>query len=585
MVKKLDTYQSIANRMIDADRQRDKAFAAYQAMYHNQWDMPEELNRLGWMRRTISTDPHDAIVAGDRVLSAIHPKVKITPSRDIEAQRQDANQMERILKWHLLMANRRRGRSVTSDVVRSALLYDAVAMNVIDLDWQIKQADAIKASTKRYKAARKICRYVVNVYNPRHVHALRSGYGTESVLLCQTRPASEIMDEWGDVGKKLRDLVEQDAQVKYYDYTDYEDRVVWIESGETIELVRSAHELPFLPWVANMGGTSLEEAEADKYHPMLYPLYTAETWDTMNILMSLQTTDAIVKAFKPDFIQEGVSSELAETDYTDPTGLMKAPIGDTIKQTSPTGLDPAKSQWMAELKASMQQSTVSSILMGGGAASSGMAFASLNLMTQTAVGALKPAKELAEKSLAEMFEIMLGWSALNGGIDGYGTGKDDMGKRYSFEANVIDPDLYLEVELVPDVPTDRMQRANTAMILNQLGYPREKILEEVGEEDPEMAMRMWYKEKRIEHLFNLMQQGESMQMQQGIQMEAQQAQMEQQMQAEMAAQQAQQQAPGQFPGGQGFNPGFGGTPPAMANPDMTREALSGMDMGGMGGVA
>lgn len=588
MTMKFEYYKALAQKMVEQDRKRDQAFAAYQDMYHSRWEMPEELSAFDWMHKAVSTDPHDAIVAGDRVLSAIHPKVKVTPSQDLEASRQDANNLERILKWHLLQANRRRGRSVTSDVVRSALLYDAVALNVIDLDWQIKQADAVNASSKRYKAARKVCRYVVNVYNPRHIHARRSSYGTESVLLCQNRPASEVMDEWGDVAKKLKPLVEQGADVVYYDFTDYTDRVVWVEGGEDIEIVRASHDLTFLPWVANMGGTSLEDAEEDRYHPMLYPLYRAKTWETLNVLMTLQATESIVKAFKPEIAQEGMSDELAEQDFTDPTGILKVPMNATAKQLVKQGLDPAKAQQIADVRSAMQQSTISSILMGGGA-SSGMAFASLNLMTQTAVGALKPSKELAEKSLAEMFEIMLAWAAMNkdvpgAGIEAYGMEKGDKGKRYFIGAEYIDPELYLEVELVPDVPTDRMQRANTAMILNQLGYPKERILEEVGEEDPQRAIKLWYTEKYKEHLFNMMLQQQLMEMQQGMAQEAQAQQMQQE-QAAMAAQQAQQQVPGMFPEGQGFNPGMGGTPPAMAAPDMTREMMSGEDMGGMGGVA
>jgi len=49
--------------------------------------------------------------------------------------------------------------------------------------------------------------------------------------------------------------------------------------------------------------------------------------------------------------------------------------------------------------------------------------------------------------------------------------------------------------------------------------------------------------------------------------------MQQQQQAQMLAEQQAMQ--GAVPGGQGFAPGMGGQPPAQANPNITREQMTG----------
>jgi hypothetical protein len=76
--------------------------------------------------------------------------------------------------------------------------------------------------------------------------------------------------------------------------------------------------------------------------------------------------------------------------------------GDTLKSAAPPGLDPNLQAVDGMIQAATNKSTVASILQGGDVPS-GTAFATLNLATQTAVGALKPGKELAEHALADIY--------------------------------------------------------------------------------------------------------------------------------------------------------------------------------------
>jgi hypothetical protein len=202
---------------------------------------------------------------------------------------------------------------------------------------------------------------------------------------------------------------------------------------------------------------------------------------------------------------------------------------------------------------------------------------------------LKPAKELAEKTLSEVFVLMLLWSKFTGdSLLAYGADKHvDMGKQYLLEPEDIDEEhLYIDTELVADVPTDKLQRANTASILVGTGiYPKEYAMEDMGITDPQKATRQIYYEKWTDHLFELNKQKMVMELQQMF--AQQQAQQQMAMQNEQAQQQSQMQAQqlaqmGQTgpqessqPGGQGFNAAMDGMPPAAAAPGQTREFFQG----------
>ena len=591
MAKSYESIIETANTMIDNDMHRNKAFAAYSSIYHLNWSMPKEMQSVDWIRPFISTDAHDAIMAGTRVLSSMRPRVRKHPYAPDLSNKTKANNDEQNLVWQLMAANKLRSRSVESEVVKSSLIYDTVSLNVIDLEWQLKIAKQNKAETKRIELARQQTRFVVNVFNPMDVHVRYSTYGAEAVLLCQERPAHEIKSEWSNVGTKLDGFIEDNESVIYYDYTGLDERAIWVAPKESLNslsidgviatiLEPQDHELEFFPWVALVGGSQMEGAEERKYHPMFYPLHFSGAWDTLNITRSLLTSEVIAHSASPRISEEGNNPAEAEYDYGDPTRTAKPAPGNVLRQLSPPQLDSALAEIADRIASDVQRSTVSRVLQGGDVPS-GTAYSTLNLATQTAVGSLKPSKELSEKALAQMFRIMLLWTKHSDvPLTAYGTDQRlNYGENYTINPDEIDPAaLYIEVELTPDVPTDRLQKANAASIMYQIGYPREYALEDLGVSDPQKAMKQWHQERLIDNEFQLemqrRQQEMAAQMQMLQQQMAQQAQAEQQAQAQQAAQ---MQAPqGVIPGGQGFNPAMGGTPPIQATQgNVMREAITG----------
>jgi hypothetical protein len=490
-------------------------------------------------------------------------RLKKQPYAPNEANKEKANADEQNLKWQLKNVNRVRPTTVEADMVKSALLYMAVAAHVVDLQHQVKVYEKMGRDPKRLKYAMKRSRFVVNTYNPRSVHVRRSTYGVEAVLLRQKRPLSELASEFPDV-EKLKS--KEDKLVTYNDFTDLEDRCIWVSDYDfgsplVILMKPSPHELDFFPWIAMMGGSTLEDEPQYQYHPMLFSIYQQGAWDAQNIVGTLMMSDTIARSAGPRYAEEGpMPDSITDINYTAPTQIAKVTPGNALRELAQRPVDPALTQVYQWLSGNNAKSTVSRVLQGGDMPAGVTAFSSINLLTQTAVGALKPAKALAERGLSEMFTLMLHWTKHTGTpLYAYGTGKKDYGTNYVINADEIDPGaIYLEVSLTPDVPVDRLQQANAAQMLSPFGYPNERVLEDVGVDDASEAMQTWYIEQRIKHLFEMEKQADMTQMQMGARMAMQ----EQQQEAQMEAQQEAMQGP--IPGGPGFAPRQGGSSPVMA---------------------
>jgi hypothetical protein len=496
--------------------------------------------------------------------------------------------IERILGWQLYQINCRREAKVEADMVNSAMRYGIIVANVEDLDHSIAQLERIKNSdTRRKKAARRYGRWIANLFNPQGVHFRSSGIMPEAVVLAERRSGQQIMDEWGKASS-----LDPDADYEYFDYMDWDVRIVWVndDKGEKMLLPKEMweHKMTFFPWVTVSLGTDLESAKELKYKPMLYQEAETDRWKNQNIIKSIRYSDILARASYPRFAEEGNNpQEVTMINYLDPSRIAKVPIGDSLRQLAPEQGDPALRELDQDLMLEISKSTLSKIILGG-EFPSGTAFSTLNLATQTSVGQLKPYKQLAERGLAEMFKVIMMWVEYTGkDLVAYGTDRMNAGFQYVLKADEIDPNgLYIDVELDPDIPIDKQQRINAAVMAKQLGMSNETALEGIGISDPEEEMMLGYLEQLVQNKLKTLMQTEQQQAQLGTQMEAQMM----MQQAQMGMQQEQMvvqpgTAPPPMPGipgveGMGYSPNEGGLPPAMVMPEATMEQQGAMDRSG-----
>jgi hypothetical protein len=583
MVYELEHYQELAEEFIKADEKRDAANRGIDDMDHVHWIPDKKLTDIAWFRANPSTEPSDDIATGARVLSKIKDNVTLQPLASSPEMKAEANKQEKTLEWTMDRVNKRRQGTVRNSVVRSSLKYDEVCVQVIDLDFQIKNKEALGAETKRDKAVRRYGRFVVNTYHPNEVHVQHSNMMPEAVVLVQMRKAIDVMREYGKPAKGLKKKADNNENVILYDYWDYEDHVVWTTDkggGGEDEIIRAEHDLPFLPWVARVGGDIMESEQEHRRRPMLYATQRSGAWRTKNIVDSLMVSEVIAYAGSPRWIEEGdmpIDARSTEIESGEVGMVAQVTPRNTLKPAAPPVLDTNLQAISQFIKGNMSESSLSDVLKGG-PMPAGTAFASLNLKTQTAIGALHPAQELAEAALADIYEMFLLWAEHTGeDIVGYGIGKKDLGAEYTIAADTIKPDaIYLSVSLTPDVPLDRQQKANVAMMLVQAGiYSKERAMEDMGITDPDQVTEEMFFERMTEARWQNMIDGMTMQQQMEMQMQAQAAQQQQQM-----GQEAMQNEMAGAPGGQGFNPAMGGAVPQEAAPGATREGVTGQDFAG-----
>jgi len=586
-----------AERLVEDNKDKNKALDAYRKMYHLDYDLPDSLDGIDWIRKYVSPDPHDAVAVSIRVLSALWPRIEKLPLAPGERNKARAAEEEKVLDFNLRAMNRlRRGKSLVADITQSALLYDNIAIYINDLENEKKiRGDA---SSARLDRALDTSRFSATAYYPGNVYSRESSYGLENVLLYQERRAHELRAEWGD---KVNDLFsdENDTNdqtwIRYYDFTDLKERAIWCmpthEGSEPIWLMEpKEHNMDFWAWIIVASATDLEHSEEFKAHPMLFPLYYGGSWDTQNIVRSLNTSEVIARFGSPRYIEEGPNRRRMQIDYFNPARIAKAPVGNTVRELRPPLMDEAMLAIDDRIAMDIQKATVSRLLSGGDIPS-GTAYATLNLATQTAIGALKPAKELSEVTIARMCEVVLRWCKFTGvPLTGLGTGKSS-GEQYVIEPGQIDTrGILITASLSPDVPSDQLRRANTANMLVQLGYPRARALQDVGVNDPEMAMNEARFDQYVDHLYQMKMEGDRMQMQMGMQ--AMMAQMQgggggggapaegggQPSPEELEMMAAMQQGAE----GQGFDPNMGGESPVSAMPEdeFMREAVLDEDLTG-----
>lgn len=619
--------RDLSVELIQEYHERNKVYDDIDRMIHVDYDLPVELRELAGVHKVVSTDPFDAIRAATRVLTSDTPRFRYQPLWNDEVNRQRANEIEQILTWWFTNANKRSNATVLRDTVQSALRYDEICLQTIYLPYQRKNLKALGLDSAQMKHAKLLGDFAVNVYNPRYVYPMHGAYGLEHVLTARVLPLHRVISQWGDAATK--DLQGATAEtdkdgrkifnwVTLFDYWDMEEHYVWAVPGE--QNVRSSpnvtsgvdilklqkHDLDFIPWICVVGGSSLEDFGENARTPLLYPVRQSKQWQTQNILETIVMTKVIANAAKAQTRVTGPTLDQGmEQNYDVLGGQERLLSGYEATDLPPQTLDAAMLTQADRIAGRMNKSTVSAILQSGDLPS-GTAYAALNLATQTAVGSIKPYKELAELAIAETLKQFLLWVKHGGEIvTAYGTGRETMGAQYQIDPMEIQEDaIYIDVELVPDVPTDRLQRVNGAILAVQsLSYPLGRALEDIGVTDPEQAIRRSYMEK----IKRAVVESEIMKIQARAQAEMDmmnmqlQQQMAQQQAAEAQAQQPQEtpppqptsdayglqqiqesQAPPGIPLGKGtgFDANRGGIPPALLNPNATREGQTLEDRSG-----
>jgi hypothetical protein len=594
-MKKIKEIQEIYEELEERDKPVYRMFKWMDDAFRCIWNLPKPLDQFEHIRKIVSTDPYVALRAGTWVLAANDPIWKVNPMSLEPEAKTWANIAEQVIRWEFYQSSGRRPALIRSDLVMSALTYDEIDVEVMFLPFQKKAVAQFGGSKNRAKAISSFGDFIIIPNNPKTVHSFHSDYGLENVIKTTVQTSRKAKAFWGDKAKKLTD---DDSEIIITDYWDNDIRAVFARNrGDTLDkaiviIEPEEHGLPFIPWICNTGGTLLHEDPEFQRIPMLFPIWRARQWATVNIMQSMAFTEAIGHATSPKMQLDGPGSDKVVIDHTDPDGIL-ATQNINAKMLPPMPLDTGLIELSNFLSQAMKKSTIPEVLQGI-MPPSGMAYASMNLATQSALNVIKPQKELVEDSLAGVGKLMFLWPEHSGDtLKAYGVTKKDWGTPYEIKSGDIDPKrLWVDVELRPDLPVDRMQEITGARTLvAELGWSKASVAKDLGMEDWEGMQREKTDETLYEmHIRNRQMRAEG---ELGLELKAKEAAIQMKMQMAMqGAQQGggqrveagagpqqgmnaqyQEQPPVptsvQTPGGEGLpgqNPAAGEPPPAMAEP-------------------
>jgi hypothetical protein len=619
-------------RMVERDKELQRARLAYERMSRGEYHLPEPLNSFEWVRPVISASPYVGLNAATRAfankeaLPTVNPATVLKALGKVDADsktaRKTANDWEKNLRWQMSRMEER-GPALRASVMWSALLYDEIVGQLIHLPTQFKAKPIGKV---REAAALRMGDWALRLVDPKTTYIDYSEFMPERIACVTQKTAQQIIDFWGPGAKKISsrlkaEEIEQDTPYLEVDFTDYDNRVVWAIEGTDIEQVvdedgitlfgpepwlkdaKTREPAPFLSWIAVAGGNDIDCEPEHQRRPMLYPLWTTEQWANANIFGSILMGLATAEAAAPTNVFEGVGAENVEIDYTQAGGRVDLPSQYvTYQRVQRLGLAPALSDALAMFETAQRRCTVAEVLVTGSPTTTGGTFSAYNLEVMQALASLGGPKGIAERFLSQLWQKMLLMSHYTGSdITGYG--KDN--ERYTIDSEDIDPEhIYVSASLQVDAPVDQMQRAASAVQMSQsLPYAPQKILEQLGETDPEGSLALWKRWRleladfegwlqkikmtasgEIEQLAQQMAQQMIQQMQQQGPQGQQQGVQPEGMSPGLGLTAGPQPNPNAPPGtaleGQGFNPAGGGAPPAMASPGATFEGQRGRSRGG-----
>jgi hypothetical protein len=562
------------------------------------WNLPEALEKKDWALVDIDTSAHDALKSSANIFSSYLPKISVQPLHVEDGDR--AERLERWLEWQLKMVDRRTG-SLVWDVMKQSVTYDVFVAQVEYLPyWMPKNK---KARTPRQKRYMRGGPFAITPHHPSSVYWEKTPYGLEWVAVAENSLASEIHDYWLPyankntlAGKKVMAAIKSlevmiaedgEARVDYFDYTDYETRLVYFyesksldkEAGhgrdDAVKIVDAENELGFIPWVVSVGGTTYEKDPEFMVDPLVATLHRSGSWKNQNLYESLQTSKVLKSWGMPDIITLTPTGDGKEIDYTGDADALNLSPGEEARPFVKQGIDLGMREIVDRGRGRMQANLGVNALQNAGITGN-IQFATFNAQIQIALSTLSKPKRVAEQAFADIAMLFFEWLEKTGDtVVGYrsadaGEGvekKSGFGIKVNRDEFMLD-DLFVTAKMLPNNPTDRMQRMNLASLANdKMHIPLSSLTGDLGyEESPDYLQTKWQEEQlEFAAMTNFI--------------EMQRA----QMQLQMAQQQAQQpqipNQPGNVTGqkgvdtptneiaqGQGFDTSQGGSARAEVNP-------------------
>ena len=501
-LKDIEWYQGRSQYLAKGYEDRNDMYEEIDNAIHGEWELPEDFAKVDWATR--APDPAFAITvnAATRIIADTKPHISITPPT--AELMMVADEQEKGLGWLQSNASRRRNTHIISDVGASAVKYGEVCAHVTYLPMQVKGINKAKGNSKRWEAMMRRSPFLVDVFHPKSVFPRYSSLGLEEVAMARKEDPAAVVDMWGEKADELKATMAASVneggkapdEVIYRVYMSYAWHAVWVEytdtgsdgttgAGKIIKILNEKWNFPFLPWACRIGGTNLEDSAEDQRNPLLKVMYDFDLYNLSSSIRSMRISDIIRSAGQAKRTLTSATGQGVEVIEEAGDYYEQIAEGDSIEDRAPQIADPAMQMLANEILTDHQKATLSDLLLGGEIPANA-AFATINLVTHSALAAIKPVREVIEGAMADISEIMLLWIHYGGEtVEGFGRNEEGKHEVYYMHPGDIDPkNIYIQVDVDADLPTDRQARAVTGRMLVESGfYSKKAAMEDIAVKD------------------------------------------------------------------------------------------------------
>lgn len=590
MKKEFSYYRQVTKELIAAGKSDRELYQKIDKLFKHEWELPTDVADLPGMRKFTSTDAHDSMIAGIKTIAASEVYLDVlspVPGED-NARIADEYQVALQHQWELM-----KKRTVTNpfwEMANHAVKYDKIAL-------QLEHIGNLPVKGKKKKYIERYGDFALVVHDPASVYEKYSYYGMDSVVLVQEMLLADVRANYGDEmaekiieeRKKNDDLAieEHETYAVIYDWTDYDDRIVWAEISDTLDggsedstiLKDETNKLPFINWIVR---------RADD--PLMKAIVETDLIKNFDILWSLRYYTIAALAAWPRMWSRTPTGEGVDVNWKDVGGQVQLRVGEEAGMNPPPAEDTGAGKITNEVQAKIYQATqIARSLTSLESIAPGTAFSTINAMREAGIASLGEILRIIKDGMEDMFCHMLYWSQyMNKPLFGRRSFTTDpldstLTKGASFYLDLQDAEIEkveLIVELRPDTMTDKQGRFNVAIMgLERLHLDYEKVYEIAGIKNGKQSHESW-KQQQIE-LAEL--EAEKKRIIGAVDVEIQNAmsqmQMQQQQQMQQPPPQPSQGQP-QFSAAQGMDNRGGGLPAAQVAPQATREQVTGRDTGG-----
>jgi hypothetical protein len=543
---KFEDYTQLADELIaSAASSRTQVHTAMEKMFFMQSSDAGSM-KGGWIKETIAPDLHSAIKGAQRMMTATEPRFKV-PEYQSDATR--TTQVNTVVDW----ANRTwrnagvvRGGPLQIDATLSALLYGEVniatqrSRSLVDM--AITPAEKARATGIARRTS-----LLPEILNPRICYPLVTSLGLEAHLVSRQMRIADAIRRGGRVAEQQLGDRNKFEFVTYREIWDLEYHVVWID-GQGEPLVFAPHKLSVLPVVyRRIEGSQLwdqYDSNVDSIQPFLYSAWKSGLWERYNL--ALTTFYSLLFAMGAGgvykFKSNGAPDRVLEMDFSHPGALITLLPGEDI---SPLGSNVLTPEMIEAIKIAEQKLVEATIYKQtlGEPLGANAPFSMVSLLSQAGRQPLIPYQRMVSHAIGECMQNgqtilreakeKVEWQTSDGAV--------------VYDPSQVDEEMELSAELEIDLPQDAKQNVQIALSAVSGGIlDLETALRDIMKQDqPEKIIKAMFGDQMVKTIFG----GEMAKLQAKYQMEIQseQAAMQQAMMAQQQAAQQQQAGPPQGP--------------------------------------